>query len=313
MTETLTRRRFLTISAAAVALSGAAGATAAPTVSRWHGRALGAAASMTLVGIAKSPAQAVFAAVENEIARLETIFSLHHPGSALNRLNERGGLSNPPAELLELIGLSGTVHRASGGAFDPTIQPLWLLLAASAAEGRAPRATELAEASRLSGWHHLRSDTQAITFARRGMAMTLNGIAQGFIADRVAALLRARGLTDVLIDTGEIAALGRRPDGTPWRAGIAAPDGRIVREVRLGERALATSAPLGTLLDRSGRIGHILDPRSGRPSNQWQLVSVSAKSAALADGLSTAFCLMARAEIEEALKRFPDASLEVLV
>lgn len=312
MNDTLTRRRFLTISAAAVALPSTARAEA-PAVSRWHGRALGAAASMTLVGVAESPAQAIFAAVEDEIARLEAIFSLHRPGSALNRLNESGSLSHPPAELLELIGLSGTIYRASGGAFDPTVQPLWLLLAKSAAEGRAPQADELTEARRHCGWGNLHSDTRAITFARQGMAMTFNGIAQGFIADRVAALIRARGLTDVLIDTGEIAALGRRPDGTPWRAGIATPDGEVVREVRLGERALATSAPLGTLLDRSGRVGHILDPRSGRPSDQWQLVSVSAKSAALADGLSTAFCLMTRDEIDGALERFPSASLEVLI
>lgn len=307
----LTRRRFLAVSAAAAALPRAA--RAAAPVHRWRGVALGAPASMTLVGPGPNAAAAVFTAVEREVARLEEIFSLFRPGSAVARLNAAGRLADPPAELLEVLRLCADLNQASAGAFDPTIQPLWLLQAARAAEGRAPRAVEIAAARRRAGWRHLRVSPRQISFARAGMALTLNGIAQGYIADRIAALLRRRGLTDVLVDMGEIAALGRRRDGTPWRAAIARPDGRIVRQVTLSERALATSAPRGTLLDPAGRIGHILDPRNGQPSDRWLLVSVSAPQAALADGLSTAFCLMPREAIAAALRRFPGAALETLV
>ncbi len=48
------------------------------------------------------------------------------------------------------------------------------------------------------------------------MALTLNGIGQGYVADRVAALLEAEGLTDILIDTGEFRALGGSPEGGEW-------------------------------------------------------------------------------------------------
>lgn len=100
-----------------------------------------------------------------------------------------------------------------------------------------------------------------------GMALTLNGIAQGYIGDRVAALLEAEGLTDILIDTGEHRALGQMPGGGGWPARLA-QGGAALRN-----RALATSAPLGTVFDSEGRFGHILDPapaspprRSGAPS-----------------------------------------------
>ena len=311
MTRRLTRRRFLAVSAAAMTLP--YGANAKPAVARWRGIALGANASMTLVGLEDAAAREIFTAVEAEIARLEAIFSLHRGDSALSRLNQSGKLRAPPPELLELIALSGALHRATNGAFDPTIQPLWQLHARRAAEGLRPRHDEIAEAQRRSGWRYLRSDTRSLSFDRPGMALTFNGIAQGYIADRVAALLRARGLTDVLIDMGEIAALGRRPDGAAWRAGIALPEGGVVREVTLGERALATSAPHGTLLDRAGEVGHILDPRSGRPAGRWQLVSVAAGRAALADGLSTAFCLMDEEAIATILAAYPDATLEALL
>ncbi|WP_299623244.1 FAD:protein FMN transferase, partial [Pelagibius sp.] len=227
LTHRLTRRRFLTVSAAAMALP--YGASAKPPVARWRGIALGANASMTLVGLEDTAAREVFTAVEAEIFRLENIFSLHRTDSALSRLNESGKLAAPPPEFLELIALSGVLHRATSGAFDPTVQPLWQLHARRAAEGLRPRRDEIAEAQRRSGWRYLRYDSRSLSFDRPGMALTFNGIAQGYIADRVATLLRARGLTDVLIDMGEIAALGRRPDGTAWRAGIALPDGEVVR------------------------------------------------------------------------------------
>lgn len=311
MNQKLTRRRFLAISAAISAVPGAS--LAGAPVARWQGTALGAGASMILVGMQEAAAQEIFTTIQSEVARLEGIFSLYHTGSALARLNETGRLADPPSELLDLLKLSDGLHRTTDGAFDPTVQPLWLLQAAAAAEERPPTPSETAKAQWQSGWKHLHFTSQSVYFARAGMALTLNGIAQGYIADRVAALLRSHGLTDVLIDMGEIAALGNRVDGTPWRAAIALPDGRIVREVKLGERALATSAPFGTLLDRSGKVGHILDPRTGQPGGRWQLASVSAPNAALADGLSTAFCLLTRDAISDTLAEHPGSSLEALL
>ncbi|MFD1810237.1 FAD:protein FMN transferase [Gemmobacter lanyuensis] len=56
---------------------------------------------------------------------------------------------------------------------------------------------------------------------------------------------------------------------------------------------MATSAPLGTTFDAAGRVGHILNPLTGLAgAAQWRGVSISAPSAALADALSTAACLM---------------------
>jgi len=308
MTQALTRRRFLAISAAACAAP--RGAFAAGEVARWRGVALGAQASITLAGLDEAAATPVFAAAAAEIARLEDIFSLYRPRSEISRLNAAGALAAPSPEMLELLSLSGAIHHATQGAFDPTVQPLWNVWAE--ATGPAPDATALASARAAVGWDGVAFDAEAIAFRRPGMALTLNGIAQGYIADRVAQLMRGLGLTDVLIDAGEIAALGVRSDGRPWRVGVAAPDGAVLAKAALRDRALATSAPLGTLLGAAGE-GHILDPRTGASRAAWRVVSVSAGRAAAADGLSTAFCLLGRDEIDRALAAFPEARLEVLV
>jgi thiamine biosynthesis lipoprotein len=144
------------------------------------------------------------------------------------------------------------------------------------------------------------------------MALTLNGIAQGYVTDRIAALLAAEGLGDLLVHMGETRAAGTRPDGEAWRAAIVGPGTGLLREVTLAGRALATSAPDGTLIDRRRGIGHIFDPATGMTAAAWDVVSVSAPRAAVADGLSTAFCLMTRAQIDRAMAGFADARIEAL-
>lgn len=306
MNRPLNRRRFLTISAAALAVPAAARGATAPA--EWRGTALGASASMKLSGLEGAAAHREFRAVESELARLESIFSLYREESALSRLNREGRLDAPPPELLEVLTLAGAVHASTDGAFDPTVQPLWMAYAES--RGNPDDAT-LDTAHGRIGWSDLRLAPDAVQFERPGMALTLNGIAQGYITDRIAELLRAHGLRDVLIDMGEIAGLGQRPGGGGWQAGIATPEGQIVERVTLSDRALATSAPLGTVLDGAGSVGHILDPVSGRPATARRLVSVTADSAALADALSTAFCAMDdRAAIDSALRKHGSARLE---
>jgi thiamine biosynthesis lipoprotein len=266
------------------------------------GVALGAKVTLRL---SHPDAPAIAARAMAEIDRLENIFSLYRPGSALARLNAEGALADPPFELLECLTTAGAVHRASEGAFDPTVQPLWLALAAAVGAGVPLDAAAHAAALRLVRWQDVRFDPARLTLGR-GMQLTLNGIAQGYIADRVAAFLSAEGLTDVLIDTGEFVALGGQPNGAAWPVTLA-QGGRV----GLHSRALASSAPLGMTFGGDGQTAHILDPKTGQPVPAlWRGVSIAAPSAALADALSTAACLMkVKDQITALCHHFPEAEL----
>lgn len=301
----LNRRRFLSISAAALGVAPMARAGEAP-VYLWSGIALGARATVRL---SHPDAAAITARVAAEIERLEDVFSLYRTDSSLMRLNVAGRLDLPSPELLECLTLAGAVHQATGGLFDPTVQPLWAIWAKRAAAGARPSAAELATLRARGGWPDLRLSASAISLPSGG-ALTLNGIAQGYIADRVAALLAAEGLTDILIDTGEHHALGGHPDGGDWPVRLAEGG-----EVGLRSRALATSAPLGTVFDAAVTKGHILHPATGEPAEtRWRSVSISAPSAALADALSTAACLAgSRAEIDAFAGAFAGARCESAV
>ncbi|MBV1926032.1 MAG: FAD:protein FMN transferase [Rhodobacteraceae bacterium] len=302
MRPEFSRRRFLTISAAA---AGFASTNAfAGDVQHWRGRALGANASMTLTGITPQHAQIIGQAVEQELTRLEQVFSLYRADSELSQLNRTGRLKQPSPEFLDVLSLSGALHAASDGAFDPTVQPLWVALM----QGGNVQAARAA-----IGWGFVRFDTTEVRLMQPGMALTLNGIAQGYITDQIAALLRRRGLDQVLIDMGEIAAIGGRPDGQAWRAGIAMPDGQIVHHVALRDGALATSAPFGTVGPTNKELGHIIDPRENVASGPQTLVSISAATAAVADGLSTACCLLDQKAARAMVAKFPETNIEKLI
>ena len=148
-------------------------------------------------------------------------------------------------------------------------------------------------------------DRNRIVLSRSGMALTLNGIAQGYATDRVVNLLRQEGIGKSLVDMGESRALGSRPDGTPWRIGIADPDQpeRIGGTLEVTDQAVATSGSYGFRFDSAGRFNHLFDPRSGTSAHLHKSVTVAMPTATAADALSTAFSLLPTAEISETLRR----------
>lgn len=289
----ISRRRVLTILAGAAALP-VLGTKAQANVARWQGIALGANAQIVLD---HPDADALIARAVAEIQRLENIFSLYRADSQLSRLNRDGGLANPGFEMVELLSICSALHARTNGAFDPTVQALWALYAEKFSAGARPDAQQISDAMDVTGWRHVRSSASEISFDKSGVMITLNGIAQGYIADKIAALFRREGVENVLVNTGEIAALGHAPDGNAWQIKLGNTDGP---DLPLTNMSVATSSPLGTTFDNAGTAAHILDPRTGQAGGGWSQVSVVSHSAARADGLSTAFCLMSKAEINAA-------------
>ncbi len=297
MTTKLSRRRFITISASTLAAGLIPGSApmARPSSVRWRGVAMGAAAELILHPPDREVAETAVLLVQDEIRRLERVFSLHDPGSALSRLNHSGALETPPLDLIRCLDDAEHISRITDGAFDATVQPLWELYArhfsSETASAEGPGETELETARKLIDYRAVHYGPQGVSFAERGMAVTLNGIAQGYITDRVAELLKARGFANVLIDLGETRGMGRRNDGTDWQVGIKAPDGSggLIRKLALHDQAIATSGGYGTRFTRDGVHHHLFDPTTGRSANLWMSMSVIADDATRADALSTAF------------------------
>lgn len=307
------RRRFIGIVGAAAGLSAMPLAVRAGAVEHhWSGVALGARASITLLHPDAAAARRVLRLAVQEIERLESIFSLYRADSAVSRLNRAGSLATPPLELVDLLTRAGAVSAASGGAFDITVQPLWQRFrdhfAANPQSAGLPPVDDLLA---LVDWRGVEVDSATIAFRRPGMAITLNGIAQGYVTDAVAELLGRNGIGNVALNLGETRTLGLRGDDAPWQIGIADPatPTRLAGRLAVGDRAVATSGGHGTVFDGQGRFGHLLDPRTGTTAPTAGSITVAAEEACLADAWSTAFCLMDTPAIRAAAHRINSISV----
>ena len=283
---------------------------------RWQGTALGSPSYILLHHPDSKIAERAVAQCVAEIERLEQVFSLYRDDSEIVRLNCHGYLEAPSHDLLALLSECQSFSELSGGAFDVTVQPLWNVYAAHffgsaspSPQGPEPRA--IAEALALVDWQGVDIASRRISLARPGMGLTLNGIAQGYLTDRIADILRVNGCDRVLADMGrsEILLVGCRPDGQAWRIALADPlaSERVAVTLELADRCISTSGGYGTKFEATGRHHHLFDPTTGASAGHYIAVSVVAVSAMVADALSTALYVTPTERSGRLLAAFPDA------
>jgi thiamine biosynthesis lipoprotein len=216
--------------------------------------------------------------------QVDALLSIYRPVSEVHTLNRDGRLARPGPHLLAVLEQANRLSAQTGGAFDITVQPMWQL----AQSGRSG-----APALPLVGWQRMRVDAAGVALGP-GMAITLNGIAQGYAVDLARAALQARGIRHALIDTGEFGALGAAEGGRPWTLGIRDP--RRAQDhaglLPMDGRAVATSGDYASAFTPDFLSHHIFDPATGASPAELAAVTVAAPSGILADGLSTAFMVM---------------------
>jgi thiamine biosynthesis lipoprotein len=269
----------------------------------------GSEVSMTLVGGAD--AGSLRPKLEAELSRLEAVFSLSDPASAIARLNREGKLEEAPAELLDVTRRALVLAERTGGAFDPTIQVYWAWLQEQLAAGEVPDEARRRELLESVNFRMLHVGDDTISFQVPGMGMTLNSMAQGFVTDAVVSLLEREGVRNCLVNLGEFAARGRDGRGNPWTVEVRSggSEGRIVAEVTLDNEALAVSSGGGHRLTATGAWNHLLSSRDGRSPDARRTVVVTAPKAVTADGLATACGLLNEEEGRELVAGYPGAKV----
>lgn len=267
-----------------------------------------------------------------EAARL-AVAAVRDAESALSRYREDSDISRlsdaPTGEpvavgehawrtLLE----SARVHRLSGGAFDPSVAPLLDIYEFPSAADPVPPVADAMPSGATVAEALSRVGFDALEFLREGcrvvktkdgMAFDLGAVAKGYAVDAAVETLERLGVRDALVEIGgEVRVMGERPDGSPWRIGVAdprRPDGEPLRTVDApGLVAVATSGDYRKFFIHDGtRYSHIVDPRTGRPvSGDLAAVTVaSPRSCAEADALATAACVLGMDAAAEMLDLFP--------
>jgi thiamine biosynthesis lipoprotein len=311
------RRRFLKIAAAAAIVPALAGGVRALAprgkLYDWQLEVMGASAELALWHEDSLVANRAIDQVRSEVARLDGIASLYRDGSEISRLNRDGFLDNPSSELRDLLSAGRQFSELSGGAFDISVQPLWELYAAHFWTGKEKSAdidaAAMSVAKRLVDYRLIDIGPRRIAFGRPGMGVTLNSIGQGFIADRIAEMLREQGFRHVYADLGETRLIGGHPDGRPWRIGLRDPKdpAHFGRTLDLEDIGLAVSGGYGTPFEETGRYNHIFDPRTGLSADKMTAIAVTAPSAMIANGLATSIYVAGREHAAKILTAHPGA------
>jgi len=299
---TFARRDMLRISAA-VGVSAAFGGGVAAGLLRQAGvhtvrqtrPQMGTIVSISVAHPEVEGARAMVEGAFAEMERLEGLLTRHRPDAPLARLNTAGRIAQLPAELRHVLTASLDLARRSHGAFDPTVLPVLQAWEAARPDGLGrPSDQAIEEARAFVGFDGLRFHEEGVRLDDPRMAVTLDGIAKGFVVDGTLDRLVRAGAERVLVDAGgDMATGGDATTGDPWTVAIQDPqsDGREGL-VRLAGGCIATSGDYLHSFSEDRVDHHIIDPRTGRSPQATSSVSVLAGSAMDADGLATTLLVM---------------------
>jgi thiamine biosynthesis lipoprotein len=246
------------------------------------------------------------------IRHIEDQMSLFRPDSAICQLNRTGRLDAPHPDMLEILRFAQQVAQRSQGAFDVTVQPLWVAFEEAKGHDRLPTAEAMLAARQLVGWRGLQVSDAAVRLERPGMGITLNGIAQGYAADKVKARLQSLGIAHALIDAGEWASLGQPAHAGDWTLGVANPRDaqHVLAGLAMQGRSVATSADDQCTFSADFVNHHIFDPHTGRSPAEVSSVTVVASTCVMADALTKVFFM---AGFDQALPLARKWGVDVLV
>lgn len=269
----------------------------APQLYRAARPAMGTVAEVLLAHPGPGGPALAEAALE-EVGRVEARMTRFDPTSEVGRVNAGPGRFFPVSSMTgHVVRTALEVARATDGAFDPglgALEALWGFYR-HRAPASLPDARRLARQAAGAGYRQVELAGDLLRPRLRvggAVRLDLGGIAKGYAVDRAAALLRGHGVRHALINVGgDLYALGTHPAGRPWQVGVRHPrrPGRYLTRLSLSDRAVATSGDYENFFIADGqRYHHLLDPRTGAPAPFHQSVTVTARSAMMADALATA-------------------------
>jgi thiamine biosynthesis lipoprotein len=224
------------------------------------------------------------AAAFAEARRLDEMLSNYKPESELSRVNQQAAKRpvKVSPELFALLKTCFDLSAQSGGAFDMTVGPLMKLWGFYRGEGHVPDAASIRGAMAHVGYRNVVLDAreQTVRFLKPGIELDPGGVGKGYAIDRMAEVLKKRGIRSALLSAGgsSIYAIGAPPDAPRgWRIAIQDPldSSKAAATVFLKDDSLSTSGGYEKFFEAGGRMyRHIMDPRTGSPVNGTLAVSV---------------------------------------
>ncbi len=274
------------------------------------GGTMGTSYSVTLKGYVQRKAiDGLQQQIESELAEINRQMSTWDPDSEISAFNRSDGSGPFPVSpvFAAVVARALELGESTGGAFDPTLQPLLNLwgFGSEGGEREVPSDADIAAAMEKTGPDKVWFDSPSNLWkAGPEVQLALGAIAKGYGTDAIGELLDGAGYENWFAEIGgEVVVRGLNPAGNPWRIGIQYPSSNPMVDklqgiVNLTGGAVATSGDYRNYIEKNGTLySHILDPRSGRAVlSVTASVTVVAPDCMDADGIATALFVMGAEE-----------------
>ena len=261
---------------------------------------MGSSFEITVVAEGEDFAKESLAIAKKEIIRIENLISSWDQKSETSRINRNAGIAavEVSKELFDLIFRAQQISKLSSGAFDLTFAAIDKLWNFDGKESEMPNPDTLKASVFNIGYQLIELDEESLTvfLPKKGMKIGFGAIGKGYAADRAKQLLVERGVLGGIINaSGDMNTWGTKPDGSSWTIGIVNPmnNKKVFSWFSLEHNAVVTSGDYEKFTQINGRrYSHIIDPRTGIPSQGIVSCTVFAGKAELADAIATAIFVM---------------------
>lgn len=230
-----------------------------------------------------------------EVKRIENQISDWIPTTQISEINKNAGKKaiKVDDEVFELVQRAIKISKLTNGAFDISYASMDKIWKFDGSMKEMPSPEAIKKSVEKIGYQNIILDDKEKTIFLKleGMKLGLGGIGQGYIADKVKALLQSKGCTSGIVNvSGDINTWGKQLDGKPWTIGIINPmnKNKVFATFPIEDSAVETSGSYEKFVMFNGvRYSHIIDPRTGYPATGIVSVSVFAKQTEVADALAT--------------------------
>ena len=261
---------------------------------------MGSSFEITVVAEDEDFAKESLAIAKKEIIRIENLISSWDQKSETSRINRNAGIAavEVSKELFDLIFRAQQISKLSSGAFDLTFAAIDKLWNFDGRESEMPNPDALKASVFNIGYQLIELDEESLTvfLPKKGMKIGFGAIGKGYAADRAKQLLVERGVLGGIINaSGDMNTWGTKPDGSSWTIGIVNPmnNKKVFSWFSLEHNAVVTSGDYEKFTQINGRrYSHIIDPRTGIPSQGIVSCTIFASKAELADAIATAIFVM---------------------
>jgi thiamine biosynthesis lipoprotein len=249
--------------------------------------------------------------VMEDYRRIDREMSTYKPESEISRVNAHA--AEQPivigAELYSMIDVSLQMSVASHGAFDITYDSVGYLYDFRA--HKHPTEGEIEEHLGAVDYRHVVLDPapSTVRFTQPGVRINLGGIAKGYTVQHAADMLRAKGVEHALLNAGgDTRVIGDRR-GQPWIVGIRHPrlENEVITRLPIVDEAISTAGDYERFFEEDGkRYHHVINPRTGKPTEGILTVTVIGPDGTMTDGLDTAIFVLGVQDGLELIKKYPE-------